>query len=145
MPSDAYGGAYIIDIAKDIVKADGDHWLAVDDDKRHSAFRQIGMEKMLGWIKSTLDEFGNKSAAKTSYLDNDAPEVVVPTLEGLNEYNYTTSSVTITLPVQVDLISGIARQYYTYVYSPSFTEPLEFNDNDEIIVGEKRIKVYCIL
>lgn len=59
MPDDSYGGAYVVDIAKNIIKTDGDKWLSGSEDVRLASFKQIGMNTMLDEIKNTLKVFGN--------------------------------------------------------------------------------------
>lgn len=75
MPDDAYGGAYIIDIAKEIIDSDGDKWLQVSEDEIISAFREIGKNKMLSQLKNTLKVFGNNFdlffSESSLYDDND--------------------------------------------------------------------------
>ena len=59
MPEKCYGGAYISDIAADILKADGEKWLQVSEEERIAAFREIGYKAMLDNVKQTLSGFGN--------------------------------------------------------------------------------------
>ncbi len=58
LPEKAYGGSYIVDIARNIIAADGDVWLTADADQRRRAFREIGYKAMLDNVKETLALFG---------------------------------------------------------------------------------------
>ncbi|RVW02642.1 arginine--tRNA ligase [Rhodococcus xishaensis] len=56
-PEDGYAGAYIVDIAAEVLKqAPGA--LELPDAERHETFRSIGVELMFAHIKRTLHEFG---------------------------------------------------------------------------------------
>lgn len=59
MPEACYGGAYIKDIAQEIIDADGDKWLDANEDERLVAFRERGYAMMLDSVKDTLSTFGN--------------------------------------------------------------------------------------
>jgi arginyl-tRNA synthetase len=54
---EAYGGAYIADLAADIIAEDGDKWLEADPDERRLYFRERGYEAMLNRMKNTLSTF----------------------------------------------------------------------------------------
>lgn len=58
MPEKCYGGSYVVDIAQGIVDRDGDKWLAVSDEERVAAFREMAYREMLQLMKDTLDGFG---------------------------------------------------------------------------------------
>ena len=47
MPEACYGGAYVKDIAQDIIDRDGDKWLNVSDEERVEAFREMAYERSL--------------------------------------------------------------------------------------------------
>lgn len=59
MPEKCYGGAYVTDIAQDILDANGQKWLEVSDEERVAAFREMGYKAMLDNVKQTLAGFGN--------------------------------------------------------------------------------------
>lgn len=52
----AYGGTYIIDIAREFAQEDGDKWVNAPSDKRVVEFRERGYKKMLAIIKHTCEE-----------------------------------------------------------------------------------------
>jgi arginyl-tRNA synthetase len=56
-PEGGYGGAYIADLARDIVEADPD-LLNLPRDEAVSAFREQGYRLMLGDIQASLERFG---------------------------------------------------------------------------------------
>ena len=56
-PEDGYGGAYIGEIAADVVKAEPDV-LSRDDAAAQETFRRIGVDLMFAEIKKSLTEFG---------------------------------------------------------------------------------------
>ena len=58
MPEKCYGGGYIMDIAQEIIAADGDKWLSADPDERHVYFREYGYKRMLEIVRGTLEGFG---------------------------------------------------------------------------------------
>ena len=58
MPEKCYGGGYVMDIAKEIIAADGDRWLSADPDARHVHFREYGYKRMLEIVQETLEGFG---------------------------------------------------------------------------------------
>ena len=56
-PEDGYAGAYIGDIAAEVIKAEPSA-LSLPEDERHETFRRIGIELMFSQIKQSLHEFG---------------------------------------------------------------------------------------
>ena len=52
----AYGGDYIIDVARHFMETDGTRWVDADPKERMLEFRERGYKLMLESIKSTLDE-----------------------------------------------------------------------------------------
>ncbi|MBR2790129.1 MAG: arginine--tRNA ligase [Eggerthellaceae bacterium] len=58
LPENSYGGGYVVDLARAIVDADGDKWLAAPEDERHAEFRERGYQAMLASAKATLAGFG---------------------------------------------------------------------------------------
>lgn len=60
LPEQSYGGAYMIELAQQIVDADGDTWRDVDPDERRQAFRERGYAAMMDSVRDTLALFGNQ-------------------------------------------------------------------------------------
>ena len=60
VPEDGYHGEYVIDIAKDIVKEDGDKFLAMSEDERIPLFTKLAEEEMLKVQRENLEKFGIK-------------------------------------------------------------------------------------
>lgn len=60
LPEQSYGGAYMIELAKQIVDTDGDAWRNVDPDERRQAFRERGYAAMMDSVRDTLALFGNQ-------------------------------------------------------------------------------------
>ena len=58
MPEDGYQGEYVADIAKEIVREDGEKWLSVPEDERIPAFTRLAEKKMLKVQEQNLDQFG---------------------------------------------------------------------------------------
>ena len=58
MPEQCYGGAYVTDIAQEIIDREGDAYLDMDDDERMRAFREIGYHEMLDDQRTLLERFG---------------------------------------------------------------------------------------
>ncbi len=56
-PEDGYAGAYIADIAADVLKKAPDA-LNLPDEQMHETFRQVGVDLMFDHIKTSLHEFG---------------------------------------------------------------------------------------
>ena len=52
----AYGGDYIIDVARYFIETDGTRWVEADPKERMLEFRERGYKRMLESIRSTLDE-----------------------------------------------------------------------------------------
>ena len=52
----AYGGDYIIDVARNFIETDGTRWVEADPKERMLEFRERGYKLMLESIRSTLDE-----------------------------------------------------------------------------------------
>ncbi len=59
LPENSYGGHYVVELAQEIVDADGERWLEVDPCVRHAEFRERGYQAMLAKTKATLERFGN--------------------------------------------------------------------------------------
>ncbi len=58
MPEQCYGGAYVTDIARDILEEDGEKWLEVPEEERRLAFRERSYKQMLRNAQRVLDGFG---------------------------------------------------------------------------------------
>ena len=58
LPEQSYGGAYVIDIARDILEEDGERWLDVPEDERRLEFRERSYKKMLANAQRVLSDFG---------------------------------------------------------------------------------------
>ena len=58
MPSDGYLGDYMLDLAKEIIAGEGDRFLTLPEPEAVSQLGQLGMEKIIGLIKSTLKLLG---------------------------------------------------------------------------------------
>lgn len=58
MPEDGYQGDYVIQIAKEIIKRDGDKYVHIPKDERIRLFTDIGEESMIALQKADLADFG---------------------------------------------------------------------------------------
>ncbi|MDQ0376986.1 arginine--tRNA ligase [Amycolatopsis thermophila] len=56
-PEDGYAGAYITDIAAEVLRQEPSA-LSLPEQERHETFRRVGVELMFGEIKKSLHEFG---------------------------------------------------------------------------------------
>ncbi|OXM69271.1 MULTISPECIES: arginine--tRNA ligase [Amycolatopsis] len=56
-PEDGYAGAYITDIAAEVLRQEPSA-LSLPETERHETFRRVGVELMFGEIKKSLHEFG---------------------------------------------------------------------------------------
>ncbi|UQS23002.1 arginine--tRNA ligase [Amycolatopsis thermalba] len=56
-PEDGYAGAYISDIAAEVLRQEPSA-LSLPETERHETFRRVGVELMFGEIKKSLHEFG---------------------------------------------------------------------------------------
>ncbi|TJZ75718.1 arginine--tRNA ligase [Rhodococcus oryzae] len=82
-PEDGYAGAYISDIAAEVVRQRPDA-LALPADERQEAFRSIGVALMFDHIKKTLHEFGTDFDVyfhENSLFESGAVETAVATLK----------------------------------------------------------------
>ena len=57
-PEDGYGGAYIEEIANQVIARSGKDILSLPDDQAQEEFRAVGVELMFEQIKQSLHEFG---------------------------------------------------------------------------------------
>jgi arginyl-tRNA synthetase len=58
VPEDGYHGAYVADIARDILAAEGPDLADLPADERLVRLRAAGVELAMGWIRVTLERFG---------------------------------------------------------------------------------------
>jgi arginyl-tRNA synthetase len=58
MPEDSYGGAYVRDIAQQILNEEGDVWRAADEAARDEHFRERGYELMLTHMQELCERIG---------------------------------------------------------------------------------------
>ena len=93
MPENCYGGAYVIDIAREILDADGEKWLDVPEDERVVAFRERSYVEMLEHNKAVLSGFGTTFdtwfSERTLYIpDEDGKSAVDHALEAMDSKGY---------------------------------------------------------
>ena len=93
MPENCYGGAYVIDIAREILDADGEKWLDVPEEERVVAFRERSYVEMLEHNKAVLSGFGTTFGTwfseRTLYVpDEDGKSAVDRALEAMDAKGY---------------------------------------------------------
>lgn len=93
MPENCYGGAYVIDIAREILDADGEKWLDVPEEERVVAFRERSYAEMLEHNKAVLSGFGTTFdtwfSERTLYIpDEDGKSAVDHALEAMDAKGY---------------------------------------------------------
>lgn len=93
MPENCYGGAYVIDIAREILDADGEKWLDVPEKERVVAFRERSYVEMLEHNKAVLSGFGTTFdtwfSERTLYVpDEDGKSAVDRALEAMDAKGY---------------------------------------------------------
>ena len=93
MPENCYGGAYVIDIAREILDADGEKWLDVPEEERVVAFRERSYVEMLEHNKAVLSSFGTTFdiwfSERTLYVpDEDGKSAVDRALEAMDAKGY---------------------------------------------------------
>lgn len=93
MPENCYGGAYVIDIAREILDADGEKWLDVPEKERVVAFRERSYVEMLEHNKAVLSGFGitfdTWFSERTLYIpDEDGKSAVDHALEAMDAKGY---------------------------------------------------------
>lgn len=93
MPENCYGGAYVIDIAREILDADGEKWLDVPEEERVVAFRERSYVEMLEHNKAVLSGFGTTFdtwfSERTLYIpDEDGKSAVDHALEAMDAKGY---------------------------------------------------------
>ena len=93
MPENCYGGSYVIDIAREILDADGEKWLDVPEEERVVAFRERSYVEMLEHNKAVLSGFGTTFdtwfSERTLYIpDEDGKSAVDHALEAMDAKGY---------------------------------------------------------
>ena len=93
MPENCYGGAYVIDIAREILDADGEKWLDVPEEERVVAFRERSYVEMLEHNKAVLSGFRTTFdtwfSERTLYVpDEDGKSAVDHALEAMDAKGY---------------------------------------------------------
>ena len=93
MPENCYGGAYVVDIAREILDADGEKWLDVPEEERVVAFRERSYVEMLEHNKAVLSGFGTTFdtwfSERTLYIpDEDGKSAVDHALEAMDAKGY---------------------------------------------------------
>ena len=93
MPENCYGGAYVIDIAREILDADGEKWLDVPEEERVVAFRERSYVEMLEHNKAVLSGFGTTFdtwfSERTLYVpDEDGKSAVDHALKAMDTKGY---------------------------------------------------------
>lgn len=58
MPEECYGGAYVTELAREIIERDGRKYEDMPEEERHIALREIGYAAMLERQRSLLERFG---------------------------------------------------------------------------------------
>lgn len=93
MPENCYGGAYVIDIAREILDVDGEKWLDVPEEERVVEFRERSYKEMLERNKEVLSRFGTTFdtwfSERTLYVSGeDGKSAVDHALEAMDEKGY---------------------------------------------------------
>ncbi|MDO8687212.1 MAG: arginine--tRNA ligase, partial [Dehalococcoidales bacterium] len=58
MPADGYLGGYMVDLAKEIIAAEGNRFLSLPQSEALSALGKLGLDRMLQQIKADLESLG---------------------------------------------------------------------------------------
>lgn len=86
MPEDGYYGQVIIDMAKEIVKEDGDKWLEKSQDERLEYMKEYGLKASLRNIERDLKDFhvvfDNWFSERSLYKDGQVEEAIKKLEEG---------------------------------------------------------------
>ena len=93
MPEACYGGAYVKDIALDIIDRDGDKWLNVSDEERVEAFREMAYDMTLKNQREVLANFGTTFdkwfSERSLYVEDENGESAVSrSLDAMREKGY---------------------------------------------------------
>ena len=80
LPEDGYRGAYIFDLAKDLIQLKGDALLKVSEDEAVAACTDYAKDTIMGWIKKDLEathcHFDNYYSERTLYAENKVEEAL---------------------------------------------------------------------
>ena len=57
VPEDGYHGHYLIDLAKEIVKKDGDKYVSLEENERNTIFSKMALDFMVKRHKDSLDKY----------------------------------------------------------------------------------------
>lgn len=60
LPEEGYKGDYIAELAKEISDQVGDSLVDVEEERRLDELRRLGIDRMVGQIRTTLDRFGTR-------------------------------------------------------------------------------------
>ena len=58
MPADGYVGSYMVELAKEIIAEEGDRFLALPEPEAVSGLGQLGLDRMIGQIRTDLEALG---------------------------------------------------------------------------------------
>jgi len=58
MPADGYVGSYMVKLAKEIIAEEGDRFLALPEPEAVSGLGQLGLDRMIGQIRTDLEALG---------------------------------------------------------------------------------------
>jgi len=58
VPEDGYHGDYVVELARTIAAAEGDHWLATAEAQRLDRFRDLSLATVVADIRDVLERFG---------------------------------------------------------------------------------------
>lgn len=90
MPEDGYHGAYVVDIARNLVQNYGDRFLSLPEDERIKVLTDLAEQEMLKIQKADLERFGIKFdvwfSERTLHESNKVMKAVEKLLE--NGYAY---------------------------------------------------------
>ncbi|MEK7215306.1 MAG: arginine--tRNA ligase, partial [Chloroflexota bacterium] len=83
-PEDGYGGAYLVDLAADIVAQEGDGYRAMGEQDGRPALTRLGMSRMMDTIRADLGDLGvhfDTWFSEASLYQDGAYETVLARLE----------------------------------------------------------------
>jgi len=88
-----YKGAYIKDIAAQILEAEGHQWVNVDADARRAYFRKRSYDQVMAHVKAVLERFGVQfdlwfSEASLHVPDDEGRSEIRKSIDGLAEKGY---------------------------------------------------------
>jgi arginyl-tRNA synthetase len=89
VPEDGYHGAYIEDLAREILERDGPGLADLAPQERFVRLRAAGAELVLGWIRATLERFGVAFDVWTSERDLAERGEIDAAVESLREAGHT--------------------------------------------------------